>query len=86
MNKLRNDIGHNHFSVGVFLDLSQAFDTVNHAILIHKLEYYSDRRVALDLFKSYLCDICQYILYNSVKSTERYIPCGVPQGSVLDPL
>ena len=86
VNKLCNDIDHNHFSIGVFLDLSKAFDTVNHAILIRKLEYYGIRGVALDLFKSYLRDRCQYVLYNSVKSMERYITCGVPQGSVLGPL
>lgn len=72
------DLDVNHFSVGIFLDLSKAFDTVNHAILMRKLEHYGVRGIALDLFKSYLCNRSQYVLYNSVKSTERSITCGVP--------
>ena len=53
---------------------------------MRKLEHFGDRGIALDLFKSYLCDRSQYVLYNSVKSTERPITCGVPQESVLGPL
>ena len=79
--KLCNAIDHNNFSTGIFLDLSKAFDTVNHDILISKLEHYGVRGTALDLLTSYLCNRKQYVSFHSVNST-----CGVPQGSVLGTL
>ena len=84
--KLCNAIDHNNFSIGIFLDLSKAFDTVNHDILISKLEHYGVRGTALDLLKSYLCNRKQYESFHSVNFTRRVITCGVPQGLVLGPL
>ena len=75
-----------HFSVNVFLDLSKAFDTVNHDILLSKLEHCGVRGLALDWFRSYLSKRRQFVSYNSHHSTEKIITCGVPQGSVLGPL
>ena len=71
---------------GIFVDLSKAFDTVNHEILIGKLEHYGIRGKALELFKSYLYDRKQYVQIKNCKSDTRSISCGVPQGSVLGPL
>ena len=76
----------NNISIGVFLDLSKAFDTINHDILICKLAHYGIRGVTLEWFKSYLSNRKQFVLYNSVQSSEKPISCGVPQGSVLGPL
>ncbi len=73
-------------SLGVFLDLSKAFDTIDHNILFRKLEWYGIRGMALDWFKSYLNNRKQYVQYKNVKSSTLAIPCGVPQGSVLGPL
>ena len=54
MTKISKAIDDNEFTMGVFLDLSKAFDTVDHLILLQKLEHYGIRGVALDWFKNYL--------------------------------
>ena len=73
-------------TIGVFLDLSKAFDTVNHNIMLRKLEFYGIRGIALQWFKHYLSGRKQYVMFNNTQSSMQYITCGVPQGSVLGPL
>merc|ERR1712074_407501 len=68
------------------IDLKKAFDTVNHTILLQKLEHYGIRDNALSWFKSYLEDRQQFVSVNSVDSEVNKITCGVPQGSVLGPI
>ena len=83
---IRNCIDHNNYGCGIFIDLKKAFDTVNHKILIQKLEHYGVRGKSLDWFTSYLSGRSQYTFCNNTSSGLRMITCGVPQGSVLGPL
>ena len=70
----------------IFIDLKKAFDTVDHTILLKKLESYGFRDTASLWFKNYLSERRQYVSINGVDSGEVEIICGVPQGSVLGPL
>ena len=70
----------------VFIDLKKAFDTVDHNILLRKLYCYGVDGNALQLLKSYLTDRTQRCYVNGVLSTEQYVSCGIPQGSILGPL
>ena len=86
INKITTAIDNNEFAVGVFLDLSKAFDTIDHSLLLHKLEFYGIRGTALEWFKNYVTKIYQCVRYNNKTSEKKEITCGVPQGSVLGPL
>ena len=84
--KISNSIENNEHSLGIFLDLAKAFDTVNHSILLTKLYHYGIRGVAFDWFKNYLSKRYQYVSINDTSSDRLPITCGVPQGSILGPL
>ena len=79
-------INNTKFTALVLLDLRKAFDTVNHNILLNKLEQYGIRGVAHKFFSSFLSNRCQYVSLNNKQSTCKKITCGVPQGSVLGPI
>ena len=72
--------------ISVFIDLTKAFDTVDHEILLHKLERYGIRGHANMFLRAYLSNRHQYTAINDLSSTLRKVQCGVPQGSVLGPL
>ena len=77
----------NKYTLGVFIDLSKAFNTVDHSILLRKLELYgiTDRNYAW--IKSYLSNRLQYIQVDGNCRTEYcVVKCGVPEGSILRPL
>ena len=74
------------YGCGIFIDLKKAFDTVNHSILLRKLEHCGIRGDSLHWFTSHLSNRKQYVYYNGYSSEVKSIKCGVPQGSVLSPL
>ena len=69
--------------IGIFIDLSKAFNTIEHEKLIVKLEYYGIRGICLELLKSYLSNRQQYTEFNGISSDLCKIKYVVPQGSVL---
>ena len=79
-------INQSKVSLAVFIDLKKAFDTVDHDILVRKLELYGIRGRNLDWCRDYLTLREQNTLANNVLSSSNIISCGVPQGSVLGPL
>ena len=70
----------------MFVDLQKAFDTVDHEILLSKLNHYGIRGIANQWFKTYLTNRVQYVSIGDAKSLAKAISHGVPQGSVLGPL
>jgi len=86
INYISNGFNNDCYTLGVFIDLSKAFDTVNHDILIKKLEMYGVLNNNLQWFKSYLSNRKQYIIYTANETENHIITCGVPQGSILGPL
>ena len=72
--------------LAMVIDLQKAFDTVNHDILLSKLNHYRIRGVAFYWFKNYLSNRTQYGTINNERSEIQTIKYGVPQGSILGPL
>ena len=83
---IKESIDKGKYGCGIFIDLRKAFDTVNHGILLQKLEHYGIRENTLDWFQSYLSDRKQFVDINGKPSELLGTTCGVPQGSVLGPL
>ena len=80
---VRNTLDNKRLGGGIFIDLQKAFDTVNHRILLSKLEHYGVRGCALQWFRSYPSDRKEYVSVNGSNSNLLSITCSVPQGSLL---
>ena len=83
VNKVSNAVDSNNYLAGVFLDLSKAFDTLDHAILLQKLEIHGVTGVAHKWITDYFSNRKQFVLVNESKSCLCNQICGVPQGSIL---
>ena len=83
---IRNSTDNNEFGCGIFIDLKKAFDTVNHSILLSKLNHYGVRGKTYDWFHLYLSNRKQFVCVNGHNSDSLSITCGVPQESILGPL
>ena len=82
---ITNSLDKKQVTIGIFIDLKKAFDTIDHGILLSKLAHYGIRGKANTWIKSYLSNRKQFVETGKCKSSNRYITCGVPQGSVLGP-
>ena len=86
VNYLNYELDRNRTPTNVYLDLSKAFDTLSHNILIRKLKHYGVCDSTLNLMKSYLEDRKQFVQFDKCISEMKAIHKGVPQGSILGPL
>lgn len=81
-----NEIESKNIVGALFLDLKKAFDTLDHKILLQKLDLYGIRGVANNIIQSYLENRKQFVFVNGVSSSHKTIDIGVPQGSNIGPL
>ena len=81
--EITNSLDNHESTVGVFIDLKKAFDTVDHGILTEKLYHYGIRGIANKWMCSYLMNRYQYVNINGTDSDYMNMLCGVPQGSIL---
>ena len=86
LDKITESFANKEHIIGVFMDLSKAFDTIDHDILIYKLKRYGIQGIALSWIRDYLTNRKQYVLFQSSESPKSNVLCGVPQGSILGPL
>ena len=86
IDKIIFDLDKGTVPINIYLDLSKVFDTLDHSILLHKLNHYGINGVAFKLLKCFLSNRKQYVHIGSNRSKYTPIELGVPQGSILGPL
>ena len=85
IDSIYDSFNQNKYALGVFIDLSKAFDIVDHNILIDKLNSYGIKTIGLSGFRA-ISQIEQFVQAGAIKTSSLDIICGVPQGSILGPL
>ena len=78
---LTNEVDNFNVPINIYIDLSKAFDSLNHSKLLNKLSHYGISGCSNELFRSYLSNRLQFVDFNGQMSTELTISTGVPQGS-----
>ena len=86
LNKISSAMNKNEYTIGIFCDLTKAFDMVPVDIMCKKLEKIGIRGRNLEWFRNYLTDRQQFVCIDSISSTLREISLGLPQGSILGPI
>ena len=86
IDRILQHLDNNKFPINFYLDLSKAFYTIDHKIFLHKLQFYEIHGKTLSIFKIYLSNRIQFVVYEDYKSNRLTITTGVPQGLVLGPL
>ena len=86
VNELTHQIDTGNVPTNIYIDLSKAFDTLDNALLLDKLNYYGICGVANNLLHSYISNRYQYVNFNGSISSTKVVDTGVPQGSILGPL
>ena len=86
IDRITKQMDKNENPLNIFLDMSKAFDTLDHSILLEKLEHYGIKYKSLELLRSYFTNRYQFVDFNNTKSKLMPIKTGVPQGSILGPL
>ena len=86
IDRITQDLDKGKIQISIFLDLSKAFDTLDHVILLQKLNYYGIKSVKLKLFQDNLQNRTQYVSYDKTNSDMYHISTGVPQGFISGPL
>ena len=76
--KIRHEIDKDNYACGIFVDFQKPFDTVDHHILLKKLEYYGVRGISNKWVASYLSNRKQFVSINGYKSNLADVKCGVP--------
>ena len=86
MQRRCSEYSYQKVTCGIFLDFSNAFDTINYHIRLEKLYKYGIRGLPHAWFSGYIINRKQYVKIGNVESSLKTITCGVPQGSTLGPL
>ena len=83
---IQSGLNKKHYTISILMDLSKAFDLMDHNILKTKLEHYGFRGSFLDFIMNFLSDREYFVNINGEKSNTKSVKIGVPQGFTLDPL
>ena len=79
---ISNEVYNTIYSIGIFIDLSKAFDTIDHSLLMNKLQHYGVRGIVSDWCVSYLANRSQYVKIDDTSSALLNLYSGVPQESI----